>query len=200
MGASGVSAATRSPLGGGGVAADGPAFAARRGIPTADHGGLQLDSLERIAGEGRVQVLAWGLVSDSLGKRAVDVQALGCDVLAVSSHTMCGRSGIGVLWGRQELLEGMPFNPGGEMIREVDLERTTWSELPRTFEAGMPAIGEAVGLGAAIDPISGSARWASARSSGSASQRRRARACTSTPSEEIDRPAEGLGRVREVFG
>jgi cysteine desulfurase/selenocysteine lyase len=68
---------------------------------------------------------------------------------------MCGPSGIGVLWGRQPILEAMsPFNLGGEMIRSVSLERTTWNELPHKFEAGTPPIAEAYGLGVAIDYLS----------------------------------------------
>jgi cysteine desulfurase/selenocysteine lyase len=87
--------------------------------------------------------------------RRVDVQALGADFVAISSHKLCGPSGIGALWGKRELLEAMsPFNLGGEMIRSVALERTTFNELPYKFEAGTPAIAEAVGFGAAIDYIS----------------------------------------------
>ena len=72
-----------------------------------------------------------------------------------SSHKLCGPTGIGALWGRRELLEAMePFNLGGEMIRSVGLEQTTFNELPYKFEAGTPAIAEAVGFGAAIDYIS----------------------------------------------
>jgi cysteine desulfurase/selenocysteine lyase len=86
--------------------------------------------------------------------REVDVQALDCDFLALSSHKMCGPSGVGALWGRRELLEQMaPFNLGGEMIRSVSMERTTWNELPYKFEAGTPAIAEAVGFGAAVDYV-----------------------------------------------
>jgi cysteine desulfurase / selenocysteine lyase len=84
--------------------------------------------------------------------RPIDVQALGCDFLAFTGHKMCGPTGIGVLWGRQELLQSMaPFELGGEMIRSVSIERTTWNELPQKFEAGTPPITQAVGLGAAID-------------------------------------------------
>ena len=68
---------------------------------------------------------------------------------------MCGPTGVGALWGRAELLEAMPpFNLGGEMIRSVAVERTTFNELPWKFEAGTPAIAEAVGFGAAIDYVS----------------------------------------------
>jgi cysteine desulfurase/selenocysteine lyase len=87
--------------------------------------------------------------------RHIDVQALDCDFLAFSSHKLCGPSGVGALWGRRELLEEMqPFNLGGEMIRSVSLERTSWNELPYKFEAGTPAIAEAYGFGCAIDYVS----------------------------------------------
>ena len=88
--------------------------------------------------------------------RPIDVQALGCDFLAFSSHKLCGPSGVGALWGRRELLEAMPpFNLGGEMIGNVTLERTSWNELPWKFEGGTPAIAECVGFGAAVDYITG---------------------------------------------
>lgn len=87
--------------------------------------------------------------------RPVDVQALGCDFYAISGHKMCG-PGSGALWGRAELLDRMdPFLTGGEMISTVTLERTTWNELPWKFEAGTPAIAECIGLGAAVDYLSG---------------------------------------------
>jgi cysteine desulfurase/selenocysteine lyase len=87
--------------------------------------------------------------------RRVDVQALGADFLGFTGHKVCGPTGIGVLWGRRELLERMsPFNLGGAMIRSVSVEETTWNELPYKFEAGTPPIAEAVGLGAAIDYVS----------------------------------------------
>jgi cysteine desulfurase/selenocysteine lyase len=82
----------------------------------------------------------------------VDVQALGCDFLAFSGHKMCGPTGIGVLYGRRELLEAMPpFLGGGDMIREVSLESATWNELPWKFEAGTPSIAQAIGMGYAVD-------------------------------------------------
>jgi cysteine desulfurase/selenocysteine lyase len=85
----------------------------------------------------------------------VDVQELGCDFLAFSSHKLCGPSGVGALWGRAELLERMaPFNLGGHMIRSVKAEETTWGELPYKFEAGTMPIAEAVGFGAAMDYVS----------------------------------------------
>ncbi len=85
----------------------------------------------------------------------VDVRALDCDFLAFSGHKMLGPSGIGVLWARRELLEAMPpFLGGGDMIREVGLYTFTCNDLPWKFEAGTPAITEAVGLGAAVDYLS----------------------------------------------
>jgi cysteine desulfurase / selenocysteine lyase len=154
-----------------------------RHIPIDDQGELQLDALDELAREGNVKVVANNLVSNSLGTinpveklaawaheqgavmvvdaaqaaphRPIDVQALGCDFLAFSSHKMCGPSGVGALWGRRQLLEEMsPFNLGGEMIRSVSIEKTTWNELPYKFEAGTPAIAEAFGFGVAIDYIS----------------------------------------------
>jgi cysteine desulfurase/selenocysteine lyase len=84
--------------------------------------------------------------------RRVDVQRLGCDFLAFTGHKMCGPSGIGVLYGRRELLEAMsPFELGGSMISKVTAEETTWAELPYKYEAGTPPIVEAYGLGQAVD-------------------------------------------------
>jgi cysteine desulfurase/selenocysteine lyase len=85
-----------------------------------------------------------------------DVAALGADFLAFSGHKMCGPTGIGVLWGREAMLEAMPpFLGGGEMILDVTVEGFTTRDLPHKFEAGTPAIAEAVGLGAAVDFLSG---------------------------------------------
>jgi len=157
--------------------------AAFRVIPIDEAGELRLDALEEIERDGNVKVVASNLVSNALGTvnpiqalsswahergaimvvdaaqaaphRRLDVQALDCEFLALSSHKMCGPTGIGALWGRRELLEAMsPFNLGGEMIRSVSAERTTWNELPYKFEAGTPAIAEAVGFGAAVDYVS----------------------------------------------
>ncbi len=157
--------------------------AAFRAIPIDERGELRLDTLDGLEREGTVKVVASNLVSNTLGTvnpvhrlaswahdrgaimvvdaaqaaphRSIDVQALGCDFLAFSSHKMCGPSGAGALWGSRELLETMsPFNLGGEMIRSVSIEKTTWNELPYKFEAGTPAIAEAVGFGAAIDYVS----------------------------------------------
>jgi cysteine desulfurase/selenocysteine lyase len=93
--------------------------------------------------------------AQSVPHMPTDVQALGCDFLAFSGHKMCGPTGIGVLWGRRELLEAMPpFMGGGDMIRKVTFEGAEWNELPYKFEAGTPAIAEAIGLGAAVDYLS----------------------------------------------
>ena len=85
-----------------------------------------------------------------------DVQDAGCDFYAFSSHKMCGPTGVGVLWGRHELLEEMPpFMAGGEMIKVVRLEGTTYADLPHKFEAGTQPIAEVIGLGAAVDYLTG---------------------------------------------
>ena len=88
----------------------------------------------------------------SVPHSTTDVQALGADFMAFSGHKMCGPTGVGVLWGREELLTAMPpFLGGGEMIRDVRLDGFTTNDLPWKFEAGTPAIAEIIGLGAAID-------------------------------------------------
>ena len=82
----------------------------------------------------------------------VDVKELGCDFYAFSGHKMLGPTGIGVLWGKTEHLDGMdPFMGGGEMINTVTIESSTWNDIPYKFEAGTPNFAQAVGLGAAID-------------------------------------------------
>jgi cysteine desulfurase/selenocysteine lyase len=155
-----------------------------RMIPLDDQGELRLDELDELSRDGNVKVVASNLVSNSLGTvnavdrlaewahsqgaiyvcdaaqaaphRAVDVQAIGCDFLAVSAHKMCGPSGVGFLWGRAELFEAMePFLMGGHMISRVRFDETTWGELPHKFEAGTAPAAEAVGLGAAIDYLEG---------------------------------------------
>ena len=88
----------------------------------------------------------------SLPHLPVNVKQLGADFLVGSSHKLCGPTGMGFLWGREALLEAMPpFLGGGEMIQDVYLEHSTWAGLPHKFEAGTPAIGEAIGMGAALD-------------------------------------------------
>jgi cysteine desulfurase/selenocysteine lyase len=83
---------------------------------------------------------------------AVDVASLDCDFYVFSGHKMCGPTGIGGLWARRSLLESMePFHGGGEMIRLVEREMSTWAEVPHKFEAGTPHIEGAIGLGAAVD-------------------------------------------------
>lgn len=82
----------------------------------------------------------------------VDVQALDCDFFVFSAHKMCGPMGIGVLYGKEEILDAMdPFLFGGEMISTVTLERSTWNDIPWKFEAGTPNVAGAIGFGAAID-------------------------------------------------
>ncbi len=148
-------------------------------VQVTPEGELDLDSFNSLLNE-RTRVLALTHVSNVLGtvnpvaplieqakKQGVitlidgaqavphfkpDVQALGCDFYVFSSHKLFGPTGIGVLYGRAELLEEMPpYQGGGEMIERVSFERTTWNVLPYKFEAGTPAIAEAVGLAAAID-------------------------------------------------
>ena len=86
----------------------------------------------------------------------VDVQDLGCDFYAFSGHKLYGPTGIGVLYGKEELLEAMPpYQGGGEMIRVVTFTKTVYNDLPYKFEAGTPDIAGAIGLGAAIDYVSG---------------------------------------------
>ncbi len=90
--------------------------------------------------------------AQSVPHMPVDVQALEMDFLAFSGHKMCGPTGIGILYGKREHLEKMPpYMGGGDMIRRVTLEGSTWNNLPYKFEAGTPAIAEAVALGAAVD-------------------------------------------------
>ena len=86
----------------------------------------------------------------------IDVQELDCDFFAVSSHKVYGPTGIGVLYGKRALLEAMPpFMGGGEMIKDVSFEKSTWNELPYKFEAGTPNIADTVALKAALDFVSG---------------------------------------------
>jgi cysteine desulfurase/selenocysteine lyase len=148
-----------------------------------DGGRLDLSDIDGVITE-RTKVVSFVLVSNILGtvnppeelvRRAhevgalvvvdasqaaphmpLDVQALGADLVAFTGHKMCGPTGIGVLWGRQELLEALPpFLGGGEMIETVTMASSTFAGLPHKFEAGTPPIAQAVGLGAAVDYLTG---------------------------------------------
>ena len=154
-----------------------------RWFPLTDEGRLDLSDIDRLITE-RTKVVSFVLVSNILGtvnpaeeivRRArevgalvvvdasqaaphmpLDVQALGADVVAFTGHKMCGPTGIGVLWGRKELLEELPpFLGGGEMIEAVTMASSTFAPVPHKFEAGTPPIAQAVGLGAAVDYLSG---------------------------------------------
>lgn len=149
-----------------------------------DNGELILDDLDRLLATGRVKLVTFSLMSNVLGTitdakaiisrckeagvltlvdgaqavphMSVDLEDLDCDFFAFSGHKMLGPTGIGVLWVRKNILETMnPFHGGGDMIREVHKYETTWNDLPYKFEAGTPNIADVVGLGAAIDYLSG---------------------------------------------
>jgi cysteine desulfurase / selenocysteine lyase len=94
--------------------------------------------------------------AQSVPHMPVNVQELEADFLAFSGHKMCGPTGIGVLWGRRQLLDAMPpFLGGGSMIKTVGLHESTYADVPARFEAGTPAIGEAIALGEAVDFLGG---------------------------------------------
>src|SRR4029077_6359734 len=110
------------------------------------------ERIVRIAHAHGAKVLFDG--AQAVVHRRVDVQALDCDFYAFTGHKAYGPTGIGVLHGRRELLDAMPpFLGGGHMISRVDRDHSTWAPVPAKFEAGTPAIAEAIGLGAAIDFI-----------------------------------------------
>ena len=148
-----------------------------------DEGRLRLDQLDELLSR-RTRLMACGHVSNALGTinpiaeiaarvhaagalllvdgaqaaphLRVDVQALGCDFYAISGHKMCGPMGIGVLWGRRELLDAMPpYQGGGEMIDQVHPEASTWASVPHKFEAGTPDVGAAAALAVAADYLRG---------------------------------------------
>jgi cysteine desulfurase/selenocysteine lyase len=150
-----------------------------RVAPIDDRGQLILEEFERLLSE-RTRIVAVSWVSNALGTinplrqmvelahargvpvlvdgaqaaphLPIDVQAVGCDFFALSGHKMYGPTGIGALWGRGELLAGMPpYQGGGEMIRSVTFAKTDFAAPPARFEAGTPNIAGAVALGAAVD-------------------------------------------------
>jgi cysteine desulfurase/selenocysteine lyase len=107
---------------------------------------------ELVAAARRVGALVLIDACQSVPHMPVDVQALDADFLVFSGHKMCGPTGVGILYGKQALLEAMPpFMGGGDMIREVRMDGSRWNTLPYKFEAGTPAIVEGIGLGAAVD-------------------------------------------------
>jgi cysteine desulfurase / selenocysteine lyase len=153
-----------------------------RVVPVTDEGELRLEDVERLV-VGRTRLVAVTHVSNAIGTvndvraiadiahargarvlvdgaqaaahLAIDVRALDCDFYALSGHKCYGPTGIGVLYGRAELMEEMPpFLGGGEMVHSVSFERTSYAPLPLKFEAGTPNIEGAVGLAAAIDYLS----------------------------------------------
>jgi cysteine desulfurase/selenocysteine lyase len=152
-------------------------------IPIDDRGDLVMEEFERLL-TPRTKILSIVQLSNALGTlnpvaelaarakaagamvlidgsqaayhMAVDVAALGADFYAFTGHKVYGPTGIGVLWGREAVLDGMPpFLGGGDMIRTVTFEGSTWNDLPYKFEAGTPNIAGAIGLGAAIDFVRG---------------------------------------------
>jgi len=110
--------------------------------------------ITRMAHEKDIVVLIDG--AQALSHMKVDVQDIGCDFYAFSAHKVYGPMGIGGLYGREELLNAMPpYQGGGEMIKSVTFERTTYNELPFKFEAGTPNVADVLGFGAAIDYVNG---------------------------------------------
>ncbi len=152
-------------------------------IPIDENGELVLDSLDSLLGDG-VKLVAFNYVSNALGTinpakeiitaahrhgipvmldaaqavqhLEVDVQHLDVDFLAFSSHKLYGPTGIGILYGKEEWLNKLPpYQGGGEMIKTVSFEKTTYNDLPFKFEAGTPDMAGMIGLGAAIDYVQG---------------------------------------------
>ena len=113
---------------------------------------LPVREMTRLAHAAGALVLIDGAQAVTHGR--VDVQDIGCDFYVFSGHKLYGPTGIGVLWGREELLDAMPpYQGGGDMIESVTLEQTSFAPLPAKFEAGTPAIAQAIGLAAAIDYV-----------------------------------------------
>ncbi len=109
-----------------------------------------------VARAREVGALVMADASQSVPHRPVNVVDLGVDLLAFTGHKMCGPTGIGVLWGRREVLDALPpFLGGGEMIETVDMAGSSYAPVPHKFEAGTPPIAQAVGLGAAVDYLTG---------------------------------------------
>ena len=111
-----------------------------------------INPIERIAERAHARgALVFVDAAQSVPHLALDVQRLGCDALAFSSHKMLGPTGVGVLYAREELLESMdPFLGGGEMIADVQLTSSTWNEIPWKFEAGTPNIADVIAFGEAL--------------------------------------------------
>ncbi len=116
-----------------------------------------INPVERLcAAAHNVGALAIVDACQSVPHQPTDVQAWGADLVAFSSHKMCGPSGVGILWGREELLNAMPpFLGGGNMIADVRVDGFTTAPLPNKFEAGTPAIAEVIALGTAVDYLTG---------------------------------------------
>ena len=116
-----------------------------------------INPVERLcAAAHNVGALAIVDACQSVPHQPTDVQAWGADLVAFSSHKMCGPSGVGILWGREDLLNAMPpFLGGGNMIADVRVDGFTTAPLPNKFEAGTPAIAEVIALGTAVDYLTG---------------------------------------------
>jgi cysteine desulfurase / selenocysteine lyase len=118
---------------------------------------LPVETIVRLAHANGAKVLIDGC--QAVPRMPIDVQALGCDFYAFSGHKMYGPSGIGILYGRLDLLDAMPpWQGGGDMILNVTFAKTTYNETPHKFEAGTPDISGAIGLGMAVDYIEGIGR------------------------------------------
>ena len=111
-----------------------------------------LETMIAMAHDAGARVLVDGC--QAIAHRGIDVQALDCDFLVFSGHKIYGPTGVGILWGRPELLDAMPpYQGGGEMIRQVAIERSTFKPIPHRFEAGTPAIAQVIALKDALDYV-----------------------------------------------